>query len=92
VELQWGEPDSARRILLFGGVRENKVSWPNYDEGKPNALWPSHFMARERVYLHAENLANLDQLPVTGFEISFFPIKIERASGAWIRAIAHLPE
>ena len=63
-------------------MRENKVSWPNYDEEKPNALWLSHFTARKRVYLYAENLANLDQLSVTGFKISLFSIKIEKASGA----------
>ncbi|HBK79491.1 MAG TPA: cyclase [Nitrospinae bacterium] len=64
----------------------------NYDAGKPNSLWPSHFVAREREYLHVEKLANLDQLPGSGFKISLFPIKIEKASGAWIRAVAYVPE
>lgn len=64
----------------------------NYDAGRPDSLWPSHFVAREREYLHAEKLANLDQLPATGFKISLFPIKIEKASGAWIRAVAYVLE
>ena len=68
------------------------MSWPNCDEGKLNALWPLHFMARKCVYLHVENLANLDQLPVTGFKISLFPIKIEKESSVWISTIGHLSE
>jgi kynurenine formamidase len=64
----------------------------NYDVGRPNSLWPSHFVAREREYLHAEKLANLDQLPASGFKISLFPVKIEKASGAWIRAVAYVPQ
>jgi kynurenine formamidase len=42
--------------------------------------------------MHAEKLANLDKLPPFGFKISLFPIKIEKASGAWIRAVAYVPE
>ena len=64
----------------------------NYEAGRPNSLWPSHFLAREREYLHAEKLANLDQLPSTGFKISMAPIKVEKASGGWIRAFAMVPE
>ncbi len=60
----------------------------NYDAGRPDSLWPSHFVAREREYLHAEKLANLDQLPPFGFKIALFPIKIEKASGAWVRGVA----
>ena len=31
---------------------------------------------------------NLDQLPSTGFTVSCFPVKIERASAGWTRAVA----
>lgn len=64
----------------------------NHEAGRPNSLWPSHFVSREREYLHAEKLANLDQLPPHGFKIALFPIKIEKASGAWVRAVAFVPE
>ena len=32
---------------------------------------------------------NLDRI---GFKIALFPIKVEKASGAWIRAVAFVPE
>ena len=64
----------------------------NFEAGRPNSLWPAHFLGRDREYMHAEKLANLDKLPPYGFKISLFPVKIDRASGAWIRAVAHVPE
>lgn len=39
-----------------------------------------------------EWLANLEQLPPTGFLVAAFPIKIHRAGGAWVRAVALIPE
>lgn len=38
-----------------------------------------------------ENLAALDQLPETGFEVLALPMKIRGGSGAPLRAIAILP-
>jgi kynurenine formamidase len=35
-----------------------------------------------------EWLTNLDRLPQTGFLICAFPIKLHRAGGAWVRAVA----
>lgn len=32
---------------------------------------------------------NLDRI---GFKIALFPIKVEKASGVWIRAVAFVPE
>jgi kynurenine formamidase len=34
----------------------------------------------------------LEQLPSTGFTVSCFPVKIERASAGWTRAVAILEE
>lgn len=60
-----------------------------YRKGDRGALWPAHFAGREREYLQVEKLANLDRIPVPfGFTVAVFPIKIERASGAWCRAVA----
>jgi kynurenine formamidase len=39
-------------------------------------------------YCHIEKLHNLEQLPSTGFMVSCFPVKIERASAGWTRAVA----
>ena len=35
-----------------------------------------------------EKLSNLDQLPPHGFMVACFPVKIERASAGWTRAVA----
>lgn len=52
-------------------------------------LWPAHFAGREREYLQIEKLNNLDQIPKPfGFTVAAFPIKIEKATGAWVRAVA----
>jgi kynurenine formamidase len=57
--------------------------------GNPEAFLPAHRVGREREYCHIEKLANLDQLPKPhGFRVSVFPIKIARASGGWVRAVA----
>jgi kynurenine formamidase len=59
----------------------------------PNVLWPCHYVGREREYLHAEKLANLDQIPrPTDFQVFLFPVKVERATGGWCRAVAIVPE
>jgi kynurenine formamidase len=54
-------------------------------------LWPAHFVGREREYCQIEKLANLGDLPsATGFTVVCFPVLVERASGAWTRAVALL--
>lgn len=60
--------------------------------GDGRHIWPAHFAGIEREYCQIEKLANLDQLPPYGFTVSCLPIKIARASAAWCRAVAILPE
>jgi kynurenine formamidase len=57
--------------------------------GNKEQFWESHYLGKEREYCHLERLANLDKIPVPhGFKLAVFPIKIERASGGWVRAVA----
>jgi kynurenine formamidase len=56
----------------------------------PKYLWPCHLLALEQEYTHMEKLANLDQLPPYGFTVIAFPIKLARASAAFVRAVALL--
>lgn len=52
-------------------------------------LVPAHMVGREREYCHIEKMANLDQIPVPyGFWVSCFPVKVERGSAGWVRAVA----
>jgi len=51
-------------------------------------IWEGHKAGRHIGYCHIEKLHNLEQLPSTGFAVSCFPVKIERASAGWTRAVA----
>ena len=53
-------------------------------------LWEGHKAGRARGYCHLEKLGNLEALPSTGFTVSCFPVKIEKASAGWTRAVAIL--
>ena len=62
-----------------------------YAETKDASLiWEGHKAGRHIGYCHIEKLHNLEQLPSTGFTVSCFPVKIERASAGWTRAVAIL--
>jgi kynurenine formamidase len=54
----------------------------------PSIIWEGHKAGRIRPYYQIEKLTNLAALPSTGFTFSCFPVKIERASAGWIRAVA----
>ncbi|CAN5627683.1 cyclase family protein [soil metagenome] len=54
-------------------------------------LWPAHYAGIEREYWHLEKLANLGELPATGATLLALPIKVEAASGAWVRAVGLIP-
>jgi len=57
--------------------------------GDRDVLLPAHMVGRDREYCHIEKMANLDLIPTpTGFWVSCFPVKIERGSAGWVRAVA----
>ncbi len=61
--------------------------------GDTAAYCPAHFVGKEREYCHVEKLANLDMIPrAFGFKVAVFPIKIERSSAGWVRAVAIFDE
>jgi kynurenine formamidase len=61
------------------------------ETGNAALIWEGHKAGRERGYCHIEKLANLDTLPPHGFTVACFPVKIEKASAGWTRAVAILP-
>jgi kynurenine formamidase len=62
------------------------------ETGDASLIWEGHKAGREIGYCHIEKLTNLDRLPPTGFLVCCFPVKIERASAGWCRAVAILDE
>ncbi len=54
--------------------------------------WEGHKAGAERAYVQYEKLNNLDRLPPYGFRFFGVPVKIERASAAWVRAFAMVDE
>lgn len=62
------------------------------ETGDKSLIWEGHFAGIEREYFQMEKLANLDQLPPYGFKVCCFPVKILKASSAWIRPVAIIEE
>lgn len=53
-----------------------------------NLFWEGHLVGSRKEYLHIEQLTNLKALPVQGFKVCVFPMKIVGGSAAPIRAVA----
>jgi kynurenine formamidase len=51
-------------------------------------IWEGHKAGRHIGYCQIEKLHNLEELPPKGFLVACFPVKIERASAGWTRAVA----
>lgn len=58
------------------------------ETGDAGLIWEGHRAGMVRGYCHMEKLANLEQLPATGFEVQCFPVKIKDASAGWCRPVA----
>jgi kynurenine formamidase len=58
----------------------------------PKYLWPCHVLGLEMPYAHIEKMANLDLLPRHGFTVIAFPIKVDRGSAGFVRAVALVSE
>ncbi len=67
----------------FGHTKRNIA-----ETGDFSLFWEGHKAGRDIGYCHLEKLANLDALPSTGFTVACFPVKVERASAGWTRAVA----
>jgi kynurenine formamidase len=68
--------------------RPPKIMLEEAKEGITGKYMQGHRAAGERGMCILEWLTNLDLLPATGFKIFAFPVKIERGSAGWVRAVA----
>ena len=60
--------------------------------GNPRVCWQGHKAGAEKAYIQYEKLTNLEKLPLVGFKFFGVPIKVEKASGSWVRAFAILED
>ena len=80
-------------IDAWGWDRPFNVLMQEYKNGIKGTFLAAHFLMKEKEYLHVENLANLNLIPVPyGFKVAIFPIKIKAASSGWVRAVAMMDE
>jgi len=83
------DPDAARWLVAERQIAAIGLDTASIDYGQ-SKLFESHrtlFAAQIPAF---ENLANLDRLPESGFEVVALPMKIRGGSGAPLRAIAIL--
>jgi kynurenine formamidase len=63
-------------------AREAKAS------GRSDLFWEAHFVGVDKEYCQIERLANLNQLPPTGFTVCAFPLKVKGGSAGPSRVVA----
>lgn len=81
-------PDAARWLTApERGIRAIGLDTPSIDHG-PSTGFESHVMLFSHNVPAFENVANLDELPPTGFTVVALPMKIRGGSGGPLRIIA----
>ena len=59
-------------------------------DGDDSLFWEGHLVGQDKEYCHMEQLTNLDELPLNGFTVMAFPLKITGASAGPARVVAML--
>jgi kynurenine formamidase len=80
-------PDAARWLVANREPRAVGLDTASIDFGQ-STHFESHRILFERNVPALENLANLDKLPLKGFQVIALPMKIKGGSGGPLRAIA----
>jgi kynurenine formamidase len=60
--------------------------------GDKTVLWDGHKAITRREAFIVQQLTNLAALPLSGFHVGFFPIKLARCSAASARVVAFVPD
>lgn len=56
--------------------------------GNSELFWEAHLVGQRKEYFHMEQLVNLEALPLSGFKVCCFPLKLVGASAAPARVVA----
>ena len=62
------------------------------ETGDPSIIWEGHRAGAEKAYCHIEKLTNLAALPLTGYTVCCFPVKVKGGSAGWSRVVAIFEE
>ncbi|QZT37118.1 cyclase family protein [Halosquirtibacter xylanolyticus] len=54
----------------------------------PDLFWNAHLVGQRKEYCHMEQMVNLGSLPLSGFKVAAFPLKIVGASAGPARVVA----
>lgn len=99
-----GVSAEATRWLIDQGIRVMGIDAWGWDsplavqaqlareQYQSDAFWAAHYVGIEKEYCHMERLANLEQLPPTGFTVCAFPLKIKDGSAGPARVVAMIDE
>lgn len=82
-------PDAAKWLVTQRSIHAIGLDTPSIDYGQ-SKLFESHVILYAQNIPAFENVANLDQLPETGFNIIALPMKIRGGSGGPLRIVAVL--
>ncbi len=84
-------PDAARWLVTRRSIKAIGLDTPSIDYGQ-STLFESHRILFDKNIPALENVANLDQLPASGFSVIALPMKIKGGSGGPLRIVALLPD
>lgn len=59
--------------------------------GDPREIWDGHFAILDKEAFIIQQMANLRELPLSGFHVGFFPLKLHDTSASPCRAVAFIP-
>ncbi len=62
------------------------------ESGDASEIWDGHFAVRDREAFIVQQLTNLEALPLTGFMVGFFPLRLLDTSAAPARVVAFVPD
>jgi kynurenine formamidase len=81
------DPDAAKWLVENRKIKAIGLDAASIDYGQ-STEFKSHVVLMTNNVPAFENLADLDKLPVKGFQIIALPMKIKRGSGAPLRIVA----
>ncbi len=84
------DPEAAKWLVQERKIHAIGLDTPSIDRGQ-SSLYESHQILFKANIPAFENVANLDQLPESGFTVIALPMKIRDGSGGPLRIVAVLP-